>query len=162
MSDLSLCSGFNLWQFVEEHTLSHTHTHTHCHSSIFHQVSWRRCWLRDCCQQIHHFPSILPFLSYPLALWQIIGSSKVAMPNCVYIHTLWSIHSSNRLFIHPVPAAFSLPPSVSFPLRCRPQPYQHFICPVMTSSYWKGRRVNTNTQIQDGNTQINYLLTGGK
>lgn len=90
----------------------HGHYHaiarTHYHSSIFHHVLWLCCWVRDCCQQIHHFPSILPFLSYSLSLWQIIGSSKVAIPNCLYTQ-LQSIHSSNRPSIHPS----ILPPSHS-------------------------------------------------
>lgn len=89
----------------------HGHYHaiarTHYHSSIFHHVLWLCCWVRDCCQQIHHFPSILPFLSYSLSLWQIIGSSKVAIPNCLYTH---NSSPSIQATVHPS----ILPPSHSF------------------------------------------------
>lgn len=149
----------------------HGHYHaiarTHYHSSIFHHVLWLCCWVRDCCQQIHHFPSILPFLSYSLSLWQIIGSSKVAIPNCLYTH---NSSPSIQATVHPS----ILPPShsfllFSFSLSLHPVSLvvvyysdSHSHISTLSATLWqavieKGARAHTHAEGQNPNKLLSDL-----
>lgn len=132
------------------------HTHTHFHSRIFHHVLWLCCWVRDCCQQTSHFPSILPFLSYSLRLWQIIGSSKVAIPNCLHTPVHPSIHPPTHfLLLH----SLSLHPYPSPSRWCISVSHSHIS--TLSATLWRAvlKRGHTHTFTQTVGRHPNKLLS---
>lgn len=110
-------------------------------------------------------------LSFILSLWQIIGSSKVAIPNCLYTH---NSSPSIQATVHPsiLPSSHPAIPSSYFLFLFLSLPSPWWWCITVTAIaisalylvYYDKlllKKGHIHTHMQKGRTQINCFLICG-